>query len=175
MRSNLVIQALLHAASDLKIFVRTTAPQWLFHGQAARVVYSSQAIDVGILQRDSLEMDLKETLRACRALHAKIPLLIKEEVEFIKKHGICLIVGDIPPIAFEIAARANIPSVALTNFTWSWIYRAYLEAYPVFLPLIEEMECFYRKATVALTLPYPGNLEIFPSQASIPWVARISH
>ena len=173
-RSNLVIQALLHAASDLKIFVRTTAPQWLFHGQAARVVYSSQAIDVGILQRDSLEMDLKETLRACRALHAKIPLLIKEEVEFIKKHGICLIVGDIPPIAFEIAARANIPSVALTNFTWSWIYRAYLEAYPAFLPLIEEMESFYRKATLALTLPYPGNLEIFPTQASIPWVARIS-
>ena len=86
MRSNLVIQALLHAASDLKIFVRTTAPQWLFHGQAARVVYSSQATDVGILQRDSLEMDLKETLRACRVLHAKIPLLIKEEVEFIKKH-----------------------------------------------------------------------------------------
>jgi len=104
-RSNLVIQALLHAAPGLKIYVRTTAPQWLFHGHAP-VVYSSQAIDAGILQRDSLEMDLKETLHACRALHAKIPLLIKEEIEFIKKHGIHLIVGDIPPIAFEIAARA---------------------------------------------------------------------
>jgi len=173
-RSNLVIQALLHAAPDLKIYVRTTAPQWLFHGQAAPVVYSSQAIDAGILQRDSLEMDLKETLHACRALHAKIPLLIKEEIEFIKKHGIHLIVGDIPPIAFEIAARANIPSIALTNFTWSWIYRTYLEAYPAFLPLIVEMESFYRKATLALTLPYPCNLEIFSTQASIPWVARTS-
>jgi UDP:flavonoid glycosyltransferase YjiC (YdhE family) len=173
-RSNLVIQALMRAAPGLKIHVRTTAPQWLFHGQTAPVVYSSQGIDVGILQRDSLEMDLEETLRACRALHEKTPLLIKKEIEFIREHGICLILGDIPPIAFEIAARADIPSIALTNFTWSWIYRAYLEAYPAFLPLIEEMESFYRKATLALTLPYSGNLKIFPTQESIPWVARTS-
>lgn len=129
---------------------------------------------MGILQRDSLELDLNETFKACSALHNQIPALINREVEFVKRHDICLILGDIPPIAFEIAARASIPSVAITNFTWNWIYRAYVETYPEFLSLIEEMERFYRKATLALTLPYPGKMDVFPKQESIPWIARVS-
>ena len=170
-RSNLVIQALLHAASVLKIFVRTTAPQWLFQGQAARVVYSSQALDVGILQRDSLEMDLKETLGACRALHAKIPLLIKEEVEFIKKHGICLIVGDIPPLAFAVGASAGIASIGLGNFTWDWVYADYqrVRLAPSLLPAIRGA---YSKASMALRLPMWGGFESFSNVKDIPFVAR---
>ena len=164
----------MRAAPGLKIHVRTTAPQWLFHSPTAPVSYSRLAIDVGILQRDSLEMDLGKTLRACRALHAKIPRLVRKEIRFIEEHDIRLILGDIPPIAFEIAARASIPSVAIANFTWDWIYRAYLGAYPPFLPLIEEMKSFYHTATVALTLPYPCNLEVFPIRQSIPWIARMS-
>ena len=164
----------MRAAPGLTIHVRTTAPQWLFHNPTAPVSYSRQVIDVGILQKDSLEMDLSKTLRACRALHAEIPRLIRKEIRFIEEHRIDLILGDIPPIAFEIAARAAIPSVAITNFTWDWIYRAYLGAYPAFLPLIEEMESFYNKATLALTLPYSCKLAVFPIQESIPWVARTS-
>src|SRR6266404_2940398 len=111
----------MRAAPGLKIHVRTTAPQWLFHSPTAPVSYSRLAIDVGILQRDSLEMDLGKTLRACHALHAKIPRLVRKEIRFIEEHDIRLILGDIPPIAFEIAARASIPSVAIANFTWDWI------------------------------------------------------
>ena len=32
------------------------------------------------------------------------------------------VVGDIPPLAFAAAARAGVPSVAVANFTWDWIY-----------------------------------------------------
>jgi L-arabinokinase len=173
-RSNLVIQALANAAPDLKVHVRTTAPPWLFHGAQHPVVYSSEAIDVGIVQRDSLDMDLAATLDACRTLHDRIPALIKQEIDFIKAHGIQLILGDIPPLAFEIAARAEIPSVAVTNFTWSWIYRGYLNAFPAFLPLVEEMESYYERASLALALPYPGDLAVFPKQEKIPWLARVS-
>jgi L-arabinokinase len=173
-RSNLVIQALANAAPDLKVHVRTTAAAWLFHSAQRPVVYSSQAIDVGVVQRDSLDMDLATTLDACRALNKRIPALVKQEIDFIKTHGIQLILGDIPPLAFEIAARAAIPSVAVTNFTWSWIYRGYLNAFPTFLPLVEEMERGYRRASLALTLPYPGDLAVFPKQEEIPWLARVS-
>lgn len=173
-RSNVVIRALAEAAPHLKVHVRTTAPLWLFQGAKMPVDYSTQSIDLGILQRDSLDMDLAATLEACRALHQHIPQLITQEVEFIRKNRIQLVLADIPPLAFEIAARAAIPSIAVTNFTWSWIYRGYLNAYPAFLPLIEEMESFYRKASLALTLPYPGDLSVFPIQEAIPWVARVS-
>ncbi len=119
-------------------------------------------------------MGLAETLAACQALHESFPKLIDQESAFIKSERVKLIVGDIPPLCFEIAARASVPSVAITNFTWDVIYRAYVREYPNFLPVIEEIERFYGKATLAVTLPYPCEMNIFPRQEPIPWVARVS-
>ena len=173
-RSYQVIRALKKAVPAWKIHVRTTAPEWLFQDPSGSVAYHRTKIDIGIVQKDSLSMDLTETLRSCRELHERASSLIEGELAFLRQHRIALIVSDIPPLAFEVAARAMIPSVAITNFSWSWIYRAYLERYPAFLPLIEEMESFYRKATLAMTLPYACDLSIFPARKAIPWITRTS-
>jgi hypothetical protein len=170
-RSNQVISRLQGTSPDLKIHVRTTAPEWLFQG---RIFQSREAIDVGIVQKDSLDMDLDATLHTCQALHRNVTGLIKQETDFVRAHQIRLIVGDIPPICFEIAAGAAIDSVAIGNFTWSWIYRTYIRNYPGFTSVIDEMESFYRKATLALTLPYPCGMDVFPTQQPIPWITRTS-
>ena len=170
-RANQVICRLQQTSPDFKIYVRSTAPEWLFQG---RIFLSRQAIDVGIVQRDSLDMDLDGTLQACQALHRNLTGLIKEETDFVKKHQIRLIVGDIPPICFEIAARAGIDSIGIGNFTWSRIYRAYIRNHPAFISLIEAMENFYRNATLALTLPYPCGMEVFLQREPIPWITRTS-
>ena len=170
-RSSQVIRCLKKAAPDLKIHVRTTAPEWLFLDRAQQ---SRQAIDVGIQQKDSLEMDLAGTLRACQLLHDGLLDLVVQELEFIKRHQIQLIVGDIPPLCFEIAMRASVASVAIANFTWSEIYRLYSKDYPGFISIIEQMEGFYRHATLALALPYPCGMDVFPRQQSIPWIVRTS-
>lgn len=173
-RSKQVIQSLKKACPELEIRVRTTAPKWLLDDPIFSVSHFHQAIDVGIVQTDSLQMELGQTWRACQALHCRIPQVVERELAFISQHDVRLILGDIPPLCFEIAARASIPSVAVSNFSWNWIYRAFLKIYPNFLPLIEEMETFYRKATLALALPYPGNMEVFPRRDLIPWIARTS-
>ena len=173
-RSCQVIRALKKAAPESQIHVRTTAPEWLFQHASAGVSYCKTKIDIGIVQKDSLDMDLSETLRSWRNLQTQASSLIQSELDYLRQHGITVIVSDIPPLAFEIAAEASIPSVAIANFTWNWIYRAYLEEYPAFLPLIEEIESFYRKATLALTLPYSCDLDIFPYKEAIPWITRNS-
>lgn len=170
-RSSQVIGSLKKASADLKIHVRTTAPEWLF---LDCTLQSRQAIDVGIKQKDSLEMDIEGTLRACQLLHDALPRLIEQELEFIKRHQIRLILGDIPPLCFEIAMRASVSSVAIANFTWSEIYRVYSKNYPGFISIIEQMERFYRSATLALTLPYPSGMAVFPRQETIPWISRTS-
>jgi Glycosyl transferase family 1 len=170
-RSSQVIGSLKKTSPDLKIYIRTTAPEWLFPNRA---LLSRQAIDIGIAQKDSLEMDLDGTLRACQSLHSSVPRLIEQETHFVREHQIRLILGDIPPLCFEIAMRASVDSLAIANFTWSEIYGAYIKNYPGFKPLIEEMEGFYRNATLALTLPYPCGMDVFPRQEPIPWVARTS-
>ncbi|MGH7854856.1 MAG: glycosyltransferase family protein [Candidatus Binatia bacterium] len=173
-RSNQVIRALHQAGENVQVHVRTGAPEWLFSNSSRRVSYTKQSLDVGVVQPNSLRMDLEATFRACRELHDRMPNLVEQEVKFIKQQKIDLIAGDIPPACFEIAARANIPSVAITNFTWDVIYRAYTDDHPGFVPLIQEMTRFYSKATLALVLPYPCEMSMFPRREAIPWVTRVS-
>lgn len=173
-RASLVIRALQRVAVDVSVHVRTTAPDWLFHETARPVSYSNQCLDIGIVQPNGLEMDLKGTIRACKELQSRLPELIEQEIRYVRNERIDLVVSDISPPAFEIAAQAGIPSVAVTNFTWDVIYRAYAARYPDFGPLIEEMTAFYRKATLALTLPYPCEMNMFAKRESIPWIGRRS-
>jgi Glycosyl transferase family 1 len=173
-RSSQVIRSLKAARSGIDIFVRTTAPRWLFDGALPRDRYFPGSIDVGMIQRDSLAMEPRETVKACQTLHDRAAVLVEQQTGFIRKHQVQLIVADIPPLAFEIAARASIPSVAVSNFTWDFIYRAYGDRYPEFLPLAAEMERHYAKATLALTLPYPCEMTAFQRREAIPWITRVS-
>jgi UDP:flavonoid glycosyltransferase YjiC (YdhE family) len=154
--------------------VRTTAPEWLFADLPRPVHYARQAMDVGIIQPDSLRMDLAATLAACQDLHGNFPRLLDQELNYIRSNRIDLIVGDIPPACFEVAARAEIPSIAVTNFTWDVMYRAYMDEYPRFAPLIEEMSRWYTRATTVLALPYACEMSLFRRQEAIPWIARCS-
>jgi hypothetical protein len=173
-RSCQVIWNLKERCPELTVHVRSTVPKWLLEHPQYSVEQSSQALDVGIVQDDSLQMELGPTLEACKDLHGRIPSLIEQELDFISKHNISLVVGDVPPLCFEVAARAGVPSIAITNFSWSGIYRGFLHALPEFFPLLEEMENFYRKTTLALTLPYSCEVEIFPARESIPFITRSS-
>jgi L-arabinokinase len=168
-RSAQVIRSLLKARPELKIHARTSAPQWLF---PRSVSCSGQSIDVGIVQRDSLDMDLAATVSACRSLYDSADTILSRELAFIREHQVRLIVADIPPLAFEIAARAQIPAVAISNFSWDMIYRAYVHAHPEFMPLIDAMTRCYNKATLLLALPYPCPMAAFSRQEPIPWISR---
>lgn len=170
MRSNQVIEALKLASPKLAVHVKTTAPEWLF----SPVTYSRARIDVGVAQEDSLSMDIAATLRAWQQLRQSAPQIIAEELRYVSRNDVELILGDIPPLCFHIATQANIPSIAITNFTWDFIYRAYVKRYPSFLPLIAEMEQYYSQASLALTLPYSCALDVFPRRERIPWIARVS-
>ena len=173
-RSIQVIRALQEATPDIRVHVRTTAPQWLFATLPRSVSYTARSIDVGVIQPDSLRMDLPATLAACNDLQQRLSRLLDEEVEFVQAQNIDLIIGDIPAACFEVASRAKIPSVAITNFTWDVIYLAYADEYPQFTPIIAAMRQSYSKSTLALTLPCPCDMSMFPRQEPIPWITRRS-
>jgi L-arabinokinase len=66
------------------------------------------------------------------------------------------ILGDITPFAFDIGAKAGIPSIALSNFTWYDIYREYVSVYNDFSPYLEEILLQYNKADLFLAM-FPSN------------------
>lgn len=173
-RSHQVIRALKSARPNLQIHVRTTAPEWLFGNPPGTVSYTRHAIDVGVVQSDSLEMDFAATLQRCEELQAQTPNIIHRELAFIKANGIRLIAGDVPPLCFEIATRAGLPSVSIANFTWDVIYQSHVSSCPGFREIARRMRDYYGKATLALSLPYPCDMSIFPVQEPIPWISRVS-
>lgn len=173
-RSVQVIRALKRACPDLKIHIRSAAPERFFADLGFPVSYHYGFVDVGFLQKDSLEMDVEGTLSACLELHERIPRLLEEEEAFLRQQRVRLVLGDIPPLCFEVAARASLPSVAIANFTWDWIYRSYLPERSSFLPLIEKIEGFYRRAALALSLPFSCDLGVFSERIPIPLITRVS-
>ncbi len=156
-------------------FIKTSAPEWLFRANLdANYTYSFLVNDIGTLQDDWLHVDKKSSLAAFQKLWANRHNMIENELNFIKTYQINLIFGDIPPLAFEIAAAAGLPAIAMSNFSWDWIYQPYLTDFSGFNSLIESIRCAYHKADLLLRLPFYGEMTAFKKIVDIPLVARLA-
>ncbi len=71
--------------------------------------------DVGLVQADSLSEDLVATRARLEAFR----------LDWAPLEGVDRLVVDISPFALEAARRAGVPTVAMGNFDWAWIYRHY--------------------------------------------------
>jgi L-arabinokinase len=171
-----VINAIARQQPDLPLIVRSRVPAWLFE-VSSRGPLDVQPLetDPGVVQHDSLNIDEPETEAAARRFYQLFDRRVNAEAEWLAAHGAKIVVADIPPLAFAAAARAGLPSVALANFTWDWIYRGFpgFEARaPEVLAIISSA---YARATHALRLPLHGGFApMLPVVHDIPLVARRS-
>jgi len=171
-----LIRTLADLAPEANVVVRTAAPRWLFDFSAlASLDLQVFEADTGIVQIDSLRLDEDETARRAAAFYRDFDRLADKEAAWLTRSAPVVVLGDIPPLAFAAADRAGIPSIAIGNFTWDWIYAAY----PAFeriaggvIPLIRDA---YGRATRALRLPMHGGFEtMMDVLRDIPFIARRS-
>ncbi len=168
-RTAAVLQRLLEQRPDLAVEVATTAPAWLF---PPRVRYRRLPTDVGLVQRDGLEHDEAATLQAVSAFLAGLDQQADAEAARLRGAGVRLVLGDIPALAFEVAARLGVPGVALGNFSWDDIYAPFVPAWPGFGPVIERLQASYAKAALLLRLPFHLPMPAFRRREDLPLVAR---
>jgi hypothetical protein len=170
-----LIRALIALRPDARVVVRTAvSARWLAEA-TARYGVELQTVDVdtGLVQIDSLRFDEDETARQAARFYADFERRAEGEAAVIRELGADLVVGDVPPLAFTSAARAGVPSVAVSNFTWDWIY----DIYPAFDRLAPEVlpaiRRAYATATHALRLPMYGGFEPMAAVTrNIPFIAR---
>ncbi|MFQ5604203.1 MAG: glycosyltransferase family protein [bacterium] len=172
-RSIELIHALLAKNSELFFHIRTDAPEWIFKLNL-RTNYQLYPVklDIGAVQNTSFEINKMESFRQVAGLYARKEQLVKQEAELAKRVQTKLIVADIPSLAFDIAEAVQVPGIALTNFTWDWIYQDYVQEIPEFAALIAQIKSSYQKARLLLRLPFYGDLTIFPQIKDIPLIAR---
>jgi hypothetical protein len=156
----------------VRTLVRTDAPAWLFPKQVEHLPSPGWPLDVGVAQDGGLDLDIDETRHRwdafARDFHARAEL----EAQLLVTHGVDIVVGDIPPLAFAAAARAKLPNLALGNFGWDWIY----SAWPAFERAVDAVRTGYQQADVLLRLPlHSTDADAFCSFKAIedvPLIAR---
>ena len=167
-----VINAVLASRPETRIGVRTSAPRWLFDLTVkGKIAFSTLECDTGVVQIDALTLDEADTIRRAAAFHSDLVTRAASETRVLRELGAGLIVGDIPPLAFAVSAAAGIPSIALGNFTWDWVYADYprVRLAPSLLPAIRGA---YAKGSMALRLPMSAGFETFSNVKDIPLIAR---
>lgn len=160
---------------DLTIVIRASVSEALLtRTLRTPVIRLEGPCDTGVIQRDSVTHDDEATVREAAAFQKTMAERVDVELGRLRPFDVRAIVGDIPPMAFDVAARLETPSIALANFTWDWIYEWYVEPLRTAPTLLEDIRRSYRRATQALELPLSGGFEVFPRVTAIPFIARHS-
>ena len=123
--------AIMDAVNDILPFVSfdifSTVPEWFFKDSlASQFEYHEFLTDIGLVQKTPFLHNLKETIDA---LDRYIPFdsaLISDTANFLNRRACRLAICDISPMGISVASKAGIPCVLIENFTWDWIYEAFI-------------------------------------------------
>ena len=174
-RQTAIMRALHRRRPEVAIAIRTSAPRWLFE-RALDFPFSFEAVEVdaGVVQVDSLEVDVSASIRRAAAFYRSLDERIDTEARTLTAAAADLVVGDIPPLACAAAGRAGIPAIAVGNFTWDWIYAGYPETAALAPELVQTLRDAYSTGTAAWRLPLHGGFGAFETIVDVPLVARRS-
>ena len=157
-----VIRALLGRWPAARAVVLTAAPEAIFHDYLgaepailARIEIVPWRADVGVVQRDGLTMDREATLAALSEAWADPDRAERSLAARLDPLRPSIVLGDIPPVAFGAAARIGVPSVAIGNFDWAFIYGEYARDDAAFAPWASLCRRWQALATAAVHLD-PG-------------------
>lgn len=168
-----VINALGRLRPDVSIDVYTVASRWLLERTIlVPAAIHEVACDTGAVQHDSLDLDIPATLAAAAAFEATADEAASALARTFEDAGTRVVVCDAPPMPFSAASLAGVPAVALTNFTWDWIYDDFVADFPAYAGLPGQLGVRYALATAGWRLPMHGGFETFGTVIDMPWVAR---
>jgi L-arabinokinase len=170
----LIAELLERTAGALDVHVRTNAPEWIFLERDAGVACSEAPIDIGVLQRGGMDVDLPASLAAHEAFVAEWEASVEREAAFIAELAPTLVVADIPPLAFAAAARAGVPAVGVANFSWDWIAAEYAERDSRWQALARHYRAAYASAQRLYRLPLHADLSAFADVVDVPFLVNRS-
>ena len=173
-RSCDVLRALHSYAPQQPVIVTTDLPRDFLASRLAdctNITVRSGAFDIGLVQTDSIRSDLSRTLDKLERLYAREETLIEQEMRFIEANDIALVVADIPALPLAAAQRTGMPNIAIGNFSWDWIYEAYIPQNPRWKFFVEKFRAVYEQTDLLLRLPFAPPMEPFQKRKDIPLLA----
>jgi hypothetical protein len=172
-RTATVLGALHALEPAARIAVVTAGPDWVFRQAVGDgLQFRAEPADVGLVQKGALVIDTAATAAECEAFERERPARVEREAAWLRETGARLVLGDVPPLAFLAAARAGVPGIGMSNFSWDWIYRHLARHEPRLHTAADAAAAAYAQATDLLQLPFAGDLSAFPRRTPVPLVVR---
>src|SRR5665648_27239 len=170
-RSIAIIRKLLSEHKDVKVFIKNSgAFDYIGHSlpqENIEVIKTNN--DIGVIFRDnSVVVDREQTKKILIDWVRSWDKFIKMEKLFCESHRIDLIISDITPQAFVVANELNIPCIAISNFTWHYIFHHLFGN----IPAVERIKDAYMRADLALVLPFNEDMNVFRHQRKVGLVSR---
>ena len=129
-------------------------------------------MDSAVVETTPLLVSETESFNAVSSLLENRQAVLDEEVQFAKNTNVGLIVSDIPFLAGDVAEAVGVPCFAVGNFTWDWIYEAYMANNPHWGDAIDSIRRSYAKMSAWLRLPFHHDSRCFQTITDVPLVAR---
>ncbi|BAY51129.1 hypothetical protein NIES2134_112870 [Thermostichus vulcanus NIES-2134] len=164
-RTTALLNAIRRQVPDLLPLIVTAAPYWLLQTNLeGEFIHRPRALDLGVVQADSLHMDLAATRGKLLELQAAAPEIIRAEAEFIQQNRAALVLADIPPLAVAIAHAAGVPCWMASNFGWDFIYRSFGDD---FVEIADWVSDLYSGCDRLFQLPFAEPLNAFPHKEAV--------
>lgn len=145
-RMTAVLEALQKRIPDLHPHLFTTVQESLFAETLEHFSYHPLSCDIGLVQKDGLHADVPATIKKLQHFLPFDTSLLSDLAE--KINGCQLVLCDISPLGIAVAQKAGIKSVLIENFTWDWIYEAYLPQHPELQTAISYLASQYQQADI---------------------------
>lgn len=166
-----VLNALRDRKPDLRIVIRSAvSAQLVTRTVRPGIELQPLTCDTGAVQVDSLQLDHAETIRRATAFMAAFDERVAGEAARLRQLGASLVLADIPPLGIAAGHAAGLPTVAMGNFTWDWIYAAC----PGGEALADAIGRIHTLADRTLRLPLWGGFATARNIVDVPLVARRS-
>jgi len=145
---------------EILVILATTAPRWLLDSYIqGDFIHRHSALDIGIIQSDSVTMDKDATLVKLKQFRAEERAIAVCEVTFLQQNRVDLVLADIPPLATTIAHAAKVPCWMVSNFGWDFIYRPWGGEFVEMADWIAER---FGECDRLFRLPFHESMSAFP-------------
>ena len=166
-----VIRRLSNELNDVKIYIKTDKA---FHFVRQSLSQKNVEViqtknDIGVVfKENSVIVDREGTKKMLDDWIASWNDYLPNEKRFCESHNIDLILSDIVPQPFIVADELEIPRIAISNFTWHYIF------YNLFGDTLatEQIKEAYQRADIALVLPFNEEMNLFRMKDEISLISR---
>ena len=146
-RAAAVINAISEKWPFVHVHLFTAIPAWFFEDTlCAAFSYHEFAADIGTVQRSPLAVDLEATIARLDETYPMNDRELDGLADKLQSLECRLVASDISPWGIAAAKRAALPSLLIENFTWDWIYEAYMPHAPQLEPHIRYLTDIFAAA-----------------------------